>query len=89
MLKSKRMEVKPEKGESFLKGTVRKAENLNLSFETFYFKLLKGGISFIRHYMDGQHRKHWKIQQKLLLSILLMIKIFSLFNKSKFSLMST
>ena len=85
MLKSKRMEVEPEKGESFLKGTVRKAENLNLFFKIYFFKV---DISFIRHYMDGQHRKHWTIQQKLLLSILLMIKIFSLFNKSKFSLMS-
>ena len=36
MLKSKRMEVKPEKGESFLKGTVRKAENLNL-LNLFFF----------------------------------------------------
>ena len=76
MLKSKRMEVKPEKGESFLKGTGRKfSKNLKqILFPDFYIELEKAGISFIRRFMDGQHKKHWKIQQKLLLSILLMIK---------------
>ena len=75
MLKSKRMEVKPEKGESFLKGTGRKfSKNKKKWFPDFYIELEKAGISFIPRFMDGQHKKHWKIQQKLLLSILLMIK---------------
>ena len=77
MLKSKRMEVKPEKGESFLKGTVRKIRKIQILFLNLNFKLEKADISFIRHCMDGQHRKHWKIQPKLLLSILLMIKLLS------------
>ena len=81
MLKSKRMEVRPEKGESFLKGKVRKAKNSNqILLMIFNFSLEKVDISFIRHFMDGQHRKHWKIQQKLLLTILLMIKIFFVSN---------
>ena len=75
MLKSKRMEVKPEKGESFLKGTVRKIRKIQIL--NLNFKLEKADISFIHHCMDGQHRKHWKIQPKLLLSILLMIKLLS------------
>ena len=75
MLKSKRMEVKPEKGESFLKGTVRKIRKIQIL--NLNFKLEKADISFIHHCMDGQHRKHWKIQQKLLLLISLMIKLLS------------
>ena len=55
MLKSKRMEVKPEKGESFLKGTGRKfSKNLKqILFSDFHIELEKAGISFIRRFMDG------------------------------------
>ena len=79
MLKSKRMEVKPEEGESFLKETVQEIRKIQILFLSLNFEFEKADISFIHHCMDGQHRKHWKIQQKLLLLILLMIKLFSVF----------